>query len=86
MFVIGATRKEQLKEVRAMLPEHFFLVPGVGAQGGDVDTVCRNAMNKDGGLLINVSRGIIFADSSASFAERANEEAFKYQKEMAVFL
>ena len=86
MFVIGATRKEQLQEVRAMLPDHFFLGPGVGAQGGDVDTVCRNAMNKDGGLLINVSRGIIFADSTMSFAERANEEAIKYQKEMEVFL
>ena len=85
MFVIGATRKEQLQEVRAMLPEHFFLVPGVGAQGGDVDTVCRNAFNKDAGVLINVSRGIIFADSTTSFAARANEEAKKYQKEMATF-
>ena len=85
MFVIGATRKEQLKEVRQLLPDHFFLVPGVGAQGGDVATVCSNAFNKDAGLLINVSRGIIFADSSGSFAERANEEARKYQKEMAVF-
>ncbi len=85
MFVIGATRKEQLQEVRAQLPEHFFLVPGVGAQGGDVDTVCRNAFNKDAGVLINVSRGIIFADSSTSFAELANEEAKKYQKEMDVF-
>jgi orotidine-5'-phosphate decarboxylase len=85
MFVIGATRKEQLQEVRALLPEHFFLVPGVGAQGGDVDTVCRNAFNKDAGVLINVSRGIIFADNTPSFAERANEEAKKYQKEMEVF-
>ena len=85
MFVIGATRKEQLQEVRAMLPDHFFLVPGVGAQGGDVDTVCRNAMNKDGGLLINVSRGIIYAGSDLSFAARVNEEAKKYQEEMAVF-
>jgi orotidine-5'-phosphate decarboxylase len=86
MFVIGATRKEQLQEVRAMLPEHFFLVPGVGAQGGDVDTVCRNAFNKDAGVLINVSRGIIYAGSDKFFAERANEEAIKYQKEMEVFL
>jgi orotidine-5'-phosphate decarboxylase len=85
MFVIGATRKEQLQEVRALLPEHFFLVPGVGAQGGDVDTVCRNAMNKDGGLLINVSRGIIYAGSDTSFEERVNAEARKYQEEMAVF-
>jgi orotidine-5'-phosphate decarboxylase len=86
MFVIGATRKEQLQEVRALLPEHFFLVPGVGAQGGDVDTVCRNAMNKDGGILINVSRGIIFAGSGSDFADKANEEAKKYQREMEVFL
>jgi len=85
MFVIGATRKEQLQEVRAQLPDHFFLVPGVGAQGGDVDTVCRNAFNKDAGVLINVSRGIIFAGSGADFAQKANEEAKKYQKEMDVF-
>jgi len=85
MFVIGATRKEQLQEVRAMLPEHFFLVPGVGAQGGDVDTVCRSAMNKEAGLLINVSRGIIYAGSDEHFAEKVNQEAGKYQQEMAVF-
>jgi len=86
MFVIGATRKEQLQEVRALLPEHFFLVPGVGAQGGDVDTVCKNAMNKDAGILINVSRGIIYAGSENNFAELANAEAKKYQQEMSVFL
>jgi orotidine-5'-phosphate decarboxylase len=85
MFVIGATRKEQLKEVRDLLPDHFFLVPGVGAQGGDVPTVCSNAANKDGGLLINVSRGILFAGNDEHFAAKANEEAVKYQKEMAVF-
>jgi orotidine-5'-phosphate decarboxylase len=86
MFVIGATRKEQLQEVRALLPEHFFLVPGVGAQGGDVDTVCRNAFNKDAGVLINVSRGVIYAGSDADFATKANEAARTYQQEMAVFL
>ncbi len=86
MFVIGATRKEQLQEVRAQLPEHFFLVPGVGAQGGDVDTVCRNAMNKDAGLLINVSRGIIFAGKDEHFGEQVHEAARQYQQEMAVFL
>lgn len=85
MFVIGATRKEQLAEIRSMLPDHFFLVPGVGAQGGDVHTVCSNAMNKDGGLLINVSRGIIFAGSDKDFASKAHDEAVKYQKEMAAF-
>lgn len=85
MFVIGATRKEQLQEVRELLPDHFFLVPGVGAQGGDVDTVCKNAMNKDAGVLINVSRGIIYAGNGADFAEKANAEAHKYQQEMAAY-
>ncbi len=85
MFVIGATRKEQLQEVRQLLPEHFFLVPGVGAQGGDVHTVCSNAFNKDGGVLINISRGILFAGNDTSFAEKAHVEARKYQQEMAVF-
>ncbi len=85
MFVIGATRKEQLQEVRALLPDHFFLVPGVGAQGGDVDTVCRAAFTKDAGLLINVSRGVIYAGNDESFAEKAHDEARKYQQEMSVF-
>ncbi len=86
MFVVGATRKEQLADIRAMLPDHFFLVPGVGTQGGDVATVCASALNDDAGLLINVSRAIIFASDDASFAERAHEEAKKYQKEMERFL
>ncbi len=86
MFVIGATRKEQLQEVRALLPDHFFLVPGVGAQGGDVATVCTNAFNKDAGVLINVSRGIIYAGTDENFAAAAHAEARKYQQEMEVFL
>lgn len=86
MFVIGATRKEQLKHVRAMLPEHFFLIPGVGAQGGDVPTVCENAMNSDGGILINVSRGVIYLSDGQDFAEKAGVAAAAYQKEMAAYL
>lgn len=86
MFVIGATRQEQLQHVRAMLPEHFFLVPGVGAQGGDVDTVCSNAMNKDGGLLINVSRGVIYVSNGEDFAEQAGKAAAEYQRQMAKYL
>lgn len=86
MFVIGATRKEQLQHVRAMLPDHFFLVPGVGAQGGDVDTVCSNAMNKDGGVLINVSRGVIYVSEGADFAEQAGKAAAEYQQQMAKYL
>ncbi len=86
MFVIGATRTEQLKEVRNQLPEHFFLVPGVGTQGGDVDTVCKNAMNSDAGLLINVSRAIIFAGEGTDFASKANDAAKNYQQQMSKFL
>ncbi len=86
MFVIGATRKEQLQHARSLLPEHFFLIPGVGAQGGDVPTVCENAMNKDGGILINVSRAVIYAGSGPDFAEKANAAAREYQQQMAAYL
>lgn len=86
MFVAGATQGEQLKNVRAICPKHFFLIPGVGTQGGDVATVCTNALNEDAGILINVSRGIIYAGSDEDFAERAYEEAKVYQGQMAGFL
>lgn len=86
MFVIGATRKEQLEHVRKMLPEHFFLIPGVGAQGGDVDTVCQHAMNKDAGILINISRGVIYASSDDDFALKAAKAAKGYQQQMAAYL
>lgn len=86
MFVIGATRKEQLKHVRELLPEHFFLIPGVGAQGGDVATVCEHAMNRDAGVLINVSRGIIYAGKDADFAKQAGEAAKEYRQQMAAYL
>ena len=86
MFVIGATRKEQLEHVRSLLPNHFFLVPGVGAQGGDVDTVCKSAMNDDGGILINVSRGVIYVSNSDDFAEKARIAAANYQQQMATYL
>ncbi|MCB0696342.1 MAG: orotidine-5'-phosphate decarboxylase [Chitinophagaceae bacterium] len=86
MFVIGATRKEQLQHVRSLLPEHFFLVPGVGAQGGDVATVCSNAMNNDAGILINVSRGVIYVSNGTDFAEKAGEAAADYQQQMAAYL
>lgn len=86
MFVVGATRTEQLQEVRKLLPDHFFLIPGVGAQGGDVPTVCNNAMNNDGGVLINVSRGVIYKSNGADFASAAEQAARQYQQEMASFL
>lgn len=86
MFVIGATRQEQLAQVRAICPEHFFLVPGVGAQGGDVATVCKSALNSDAGLLINVSRAVIYAGSGEDFQDKAQQAAKNYQQEMQVFL
>lgn len=86
MFVVGATRKEQLRHVRSLLPNHFFLIPGVGAQGGDVATVCENTMNKDAGILINVSRGVIYAGSGIDFAEKAGAAALQYQQEMSAYL
>ena len=86
MFVVGATRKEQLAQVRAICPDHFFLIPGVGAQGGDVATVCANTMNKDAGILINVSRGVIYVSNGLDFAEKAGEAAQQDQQDMAVYL
>lgn len=86
MFVVGATKTEQLKEIRNIIPNHFLLVPGVGAQGGSLEEVCTLGLNKDYGLLINASRQIIYASSGEDFAERAREEARKLQEEMASFL
>lgn len=83
MFVVGATDPDGLRHIRNLLPEHFFLVPGVGAQGGDVPSVCEAGCNKDGGLLINVSRGICSLSKGEDFAEKAHEAARKYGEEMA---
>ncbi|SOE22692.1 orotidine-5'-phosphate decarboxylase [Spirosomataceae bacterium TFI 002] len=83
MYVVGATRASQLKQVRAIVPDHFLLVPGVGAQGGNLAEVAENGMNKDCGLLVNSSRGIIYASSGEDFADSAREEAKKLQMEMA---
>jgi orotidine-5'-phosphate decarboxylase len=86
MFVVGATRPEMLGEVRKLVPNYFFLVPGVGAQGGSLQDVCRYGLTPDVGLLVNASRSIIFASDGADFAKRAREEALKMQQEMAVIL
>lgn len=86
MFVVGATQGGQLKNIRTICPEHFFLIPGVGAQGGDVETVCANAMNEDAGILINVSRGVIYAGKGEDFAEKAYEAAKAYHRQMERFL
>lgn len=86
MFVVGATRAEMLEKVRKIAPEHFLLVPGVGAQGGSLNEVARYGLNKDCGLLVNASRSIIFASTGADFASKAAEEAKKMQEEMSVIL
>lgn len=86
MYVVGATRSEMLSDVRKIIPEHFLLVPGVGAQGGNLQEVSKYGMNAQCGLLVNSSRSIIYASNDDNFAARAREEAMKIQKEMALLL
>ena len=86
MYVVGATRGELFADVRKVVPNHFLLVPGVGAQGGSLQDVCRYGMNQDCGLLVNSSRGIIYASNGIDFAERAADEARKVQLEMAALI
>lgn len=86
MFVVGATRPEMLAEVRQVVPDHFLLVPGVGAQGGSLSEVCAHGLNADVGLLINASRSIIYAGSGTDFAEKAGEAAASMAMEMKAIL
>ncbi len=86
MYVVGATRAEELLEIRAIVPNHFLLVPGVGAQGGNLKDVAKYGLNSDCGLLVNSSRGIIYAGNDVDFAQKAKVEAKKLQQEMAVIL
>jgi len=86
MYVVGATRAEELLEIRAIVPDHFLLVPGVGAQGGSLRDVAKYGLNKDCGLLVNSSRGIIYAGNGVDFAVKAKKVAHKLQQEMAVIL
>lgn len=86
MYVIGATRAEMLKDIRKIVPEHFLLVPGIGAQGGNLEEVAKYGMTNKCGLLVNSSRGIIFADNSENFDKVAGEKAQEIQQEMAQYL
>ena len=86
MYVVGATQGKMFEDIRRMAPEHFLLVPGVGAQGGSLQEVCKYGMTKDCGLLVNSSRGIIYASADTDFAEVAAVKAKELQKEMAVEL
>lgn len=86
MFVVGATHPEAFARVRALAPDHFLLVPGVGTQGGDLAAICQHGLNRDGGLLINASRSILYASGGPDFAEAARQEAQRLQIEMAVWV
>lgn len=86
MYVVGATQAEKLAEIRKIVPGHFLLVPGVGAQGGDLEAVSKYGFNQQCGLLVNSSRGIIYASSGEDFAEAAGEAAKKVQEEMSIYL
>lgn len=86
MYVVGATKAEKLKEIREIVPNHFLLVPGVGAQGGSLQEVAHNGLNEKCGLLVNSSRGIIYASSDVDFADEARNAAKKVQQEMEALL
>lgn len=86
MYVVGATKAESLREIRNIVPRHFLLVPGVGAQGGSLEEVAKYGMNSDCGLLVNSSRGIIYASNGPDFAEKSATEARKLQLEMDYLL
>lgn len=86
MYVVGATQGRLFEDIRKIVPDHFLLVPGVGAQGGSLEEVCKYGMTKDCGLLVNSSRGIIYADDTEDFAAAAGREAFGLQQQMSALL
>ncbi len=86
MYVVGATQGRMFEDIRKIVPDHFLLVPGVGAQGGSLEEVCRYGMNGDCGLLVNSSRGIIYASSGQDFAQVAGQKAQEMQEQMAALL
>ncbi len=86
MFVVGATKAEAFENIRSFAPDHFLLVPGVGAQGGSLAAVCKYGLNKQCGLLVNSARSIIYASNGVDFAEKAREEALALQQEMEQIL
>ncbi|WP_375605078.1 orotidine-5'-phosphate decarboxylase [Flavobacterium davisii] len=86
MYVVGATKAEYFQEIRKIIPDSFLLVPGVGAQGGSLQEVCKYGMNSNVGLLVNSSRGIIYASKDKDFALKSREEALKLQNEMKEIL
>lgn len=86
MFVVGATHPEAFARIREIAPAHFLLVPGVGAQGGDLAAICQHGLNQDCGLLVNASRSILYASPGEDFAQKARAEAARLQQEMEILL
>ncbi len=86
MYVVGATKPHHIKQIRELIPNHFLLIPGVGAQGGDLNKVCKYALNDNVGILVNSSRSIIYASDDELFSDNAAKEAFKLQKQMKIIL
>jgi len=86
MFVVGATQSDEFIRIRQIIPEHFLLVPGVGAQGGSLKEISEKAMNHHVGLLVNVSRAVIYASGGTDFADQARKAAKEYQQEMKIYL
>jgi orotidine-5'-phosphate decarboxylase len=86
MYVVGATQGQMFEDIRKIVPNHFLLVPGVGAQGGSLEEVCKYGMNKDCGLLVNSSRGIIYASNGEDFAKVAAQKAQELQQQMDIEL
>jgi orotidine-5'-phosphate decarboxylase len=86
MYVVGATRAESLQRIRKVVPDHFLLVPGVGAQGGSLEEVSRYGMNSQCGLLVNSSRGIIYASDGEDFGKVAGQKSQELQQQMSKFL
>jgi orotidine-5'-phosphate decarboxylase len=86
MFVVGATRSDEFLHIRKIIPHHFLLVPGVGAQGGSLEEISKKAMNNEVGLLVNVSRDIIYCSKENDYDKRAGEKAKDYARQMSKFL
>ena len=86
MYVVGATQGKMFEDIRKVAPDHFLLVPGIGAQGGSLEEVCKYGMTKDCGLIVNSSRAIIYADNTERFAEVSAEKAKEVQQQMAALL
>ena len=86
MYVVGATQGRMFEDIRKIVPNHFLLVPGVGAQGGSLEEVCKYGMTKDCGLIVNSSRGIIYAGKGRDFADAARRAAQEVQQQMAELL